>query len=156
MTSNYWTCEQVVLESGALAQAVKASMGLPGIFRPVEIDGAVLIDGGGVNPVPHDLLRDDCDFVIAIDVMGERNWGRNRIPRVIDAVMGTFDIMQNSIIAEKRKNTPPDLYIRPKLMNVELLDFYRANQIYEQTESARLELRAALENLIANEEKENP
>ncbi|MFO8182565.1 MAG: patatin-like phospholipase family protein, partial [Candidatus Aegiribacteria sp.] len=56
VATDFWKSEQVVLSSGDLIAAVKASMGLPGIFTPVEIDGRVLIDGGGVNPVPWDVL----------------------------------------------------------------------------------------------------
>ncbi|MEM7395661.1 MAG: patatin-like phospholipase family protein, partial [Verrucomicrobiota bacterium] len=68
-----------------------------------------------------------------------------KIPKIFDAVLGCFDIMQESIIREKRLASPPDIYIHPDLHGIELLDFYRANQIYEQAEAAGDELRSALE-----------
>ena len=43
VASDFWTSEQVVLETGDLLSAVKASMGLPGVFTPVERDGRVLL-----------------------------------------------------------------------------------------------------------------
>ena len=59
----------VVLQKGSLAMAMRASMSLPGIFQPVEIDGRVLLDGGLVNQVPVDVVRAmGADIVIAVDV----------------------------------------------------------------------------------------
>lgn len=58
-----------VIDHGSLALAMRASMSLPGIFNPVEIDGHVLVDGGLVNQVPVDVVRDmGADVVIAVDV----------------------------------------------------------------------------------------
>ena len=51
------TGDAVVLDHGSLAMAMRASMSLPGIFQPVEIDGRVLLDGGLVNQVPVDVVR---------------------------------------------------------------------------------------------------
>ncbi|MDR7135915.1 NTE family protein [Lysobacter niastensis] len=63
------TAEPVVIDHGSLALAMRASMSLPGIFNPVEIDGRVLVDGGLVNQVPVDVVRDmGADVVIAVDV----------------------------------------------------------------------------------------
>ncbi|TQM12114.1 NTE family protein [Pseudoxanthomonas sp. 3HH-4] len=59
----------VVLDHGSLALAMRASMSLPGIFQPVEIEGRVLLDGGLVNQVPIDVVRAmGADVVIAVDV----------------------------------------------------------------------------------------
>jgi NTE family protein len=146
VASDFWTSEQVVLDSGELLPAVKASMGLPGVFTPVVLNERVLIDGGAVNPVPHDLL-DDCDVVVAIDVMGCMGADQQKIPNLFRAVLGTFDIMQNSIIAQRIKNTPPDIYIKPDISGVDILEFYKAEHVYQQTENARLELRQRLQEL---------
>ena len=59
----------VVLDHGSLAMAMRASMSLPGIFQPVEVDGRVLLDGGLANQVPADVVRAmGADVVIAVDV----------------------------------------------------------------------------------------
>jgi len=147
VASDFYTSGQVVLSTGELLDAVKASMGLPGVFTPVIRDGRVLIDGGGVNPVPFDIL-DDCDLVVAIDVTGEMAGDGHTIPNMVRAVLGTFDIMQNSIIAEKLKRCPPDIYIKPGIVGVDLLEFYKADQIYEQTDPARKKLKLALEQVL--------
>lgn len=61
--------DAVVLGSGNLAQAMRASMSIPGAFRPVRIGDRVLVDGGLVNQVPVDVVRTmGADIVIAVDV----------------------------------------------------------------------------------------
>ncbi|KGQ18894.1 putative patatin-like phospholipase [Lysobacter dokdonensis DS-58] len=63
------TGQSVVLASGSLPMAMRASMSLPGIFQPMQIDGKVLIDGGVANQVPIDVVRAmGADIVIAVDV----------------------------------------------------------------------------------------
>ncbi|MGY4516323.1 patatin-like phospholipase family protein [Lysobacter sp. HA18] len=59
----------VVLDHGSLAMAMRASMSLPAVFHPVEIDGRLLLDGGLADQVPIDVARDmGADIVIAVDV----------------------------------------------------------------------------------------
>ena len=61
--------ERVVLGSGVLPEALRATMALPGIFPPVTIDGRLLIDGGMADNVPADVVRGmQVDVVIAVDV----------------------------------------------------------------------------------------
>lgn len=147
VATDFWSGQQVVIGSGELLPAVKASMGLPGVFTPVTREGRVLIDGGGVNPVPHDLLE-DCDIVVAVDVMGNLESGSGKVPNLFRAVLGTFDIMQKSIVAEKRKLVPPDIDIRADIVDVDLLEFYEAEKIFEQAEPARRKLREELEKRL--------
>jgi NTE family protein len=81
VATDLWTREQVVMASGDLWPAVNASMAMPGLFSPVKLDDRVLVDGGLTNPLPYDLLWDDCDIVIAVDVLGTRT--RRGIPGAI-------------------------------------------------------------------------
>ena len=61
--------EGVVLRNGPLAEAVRASMAIPGVFTPVEISGRVLADGGMVENIPVETVRDmDADVVIAVQL----------------------------------------------------------------------------------------
>ncbi|MEZ5462979.1 patatin-like phospholipase family protein [Dokdonella sp.] len=63
------TGEAVVLSSGNLAFAMRASMSLPGIFQPALLDGKVLLDGGLADQLPVDVVRSmGADIVIAVDV----------------------------------------------------------------------------------------
>ena len=69
---------EVRISRGPIASAVRASISIPGVFLPVERDGALLVDGGLVNPVPVSAARAlGADLVIAIDVTGDYH-GRAR------------------------------------------------------------------------------
>ncbi len=63
------TGEEVVLKSGRVAEAIRASCGLPLIFVPYQIGGRYLVDGGLVNPVPTRVLADlGADILIAVNL----------------------------------------------------------------------------------------
>ena len=51
------TGDEVVLDSGGLYDAIRASISIPSVFRPVHRDGRVLVDGGTVNPLPLNRVR---------------------------------------------------------------------------------------------------
>lgn len=60
---------EIWLRDGKVSDAVRASIALPGLFRPVEREGRLLVDGGLVNPVPVSLCRAmGADIVIAVDL----------------------------------------------------------------------------------------
>ena len=61
--------ERVVIHDGLLATALRATMSLPGVFPPVERDGRVLVDGGALDNIPADVVRDmGARTVIAVNV----------------------------------------------------------------------------------------
>ena len=65
------TGDRVVLHDGSLATAVRASMAIPGVFTPVELNGQVLADGGMVENIPVEVLREmqaEKIKVIAVDL----------------------------------------------------------------------------------------
>jgi NTE family protein len=150
VSTDLWSREQVVLETGALWPAVNASMAMPGLFAPVTLDERVLVDGGLTNPLPYDLLLDDCDITIAVDVLGTRTADGARAPSYFDASFNTFQIMQATILQEKLKNRQPDILIRPDIRDVRVLEFHRFGEIFEQARPAQEALRQELKaRLIA-------
>lgn len=63
------TGDEVILDHGSLAEAMRASMSVPGVFTPVEIEGHLLVDGGIVNNVPVNVVKAmGADIIIAVDV----------------------------------------------------------------------------------------
>ena len=144
VATDFWSGDAVILQSGPLLPAVKASMGLPGVFTPVTLNGRVLIDGGGCNPVPYDLLQGECDTVVAVDVLGDPGPAKRTVPGPFTSVLRMFDVMQNSIVREKLKRQPPDVYLRPELAGIHLLDFLKADRIFQQAKPAAARLRKAL------------
>ena len=130
VATDFWNRREVVLASGSLITAIRASIAVPALFEPVQLDGKILIDGGAVNPLPYDLLRRECDVTIAIDVSGEKTFApEDPVPNMVENILSTFQIMQASIVAAKKEVSPPDIYVKPALTNIRVLDFYRYKEI---------------------------
>ena len=147
VATDLWNREQVVFETGNLRPAIQSSIAIPGLFSPVQHRGRALVDGGLVNPLPYDLLFDDCDTVIAIDVTGNRKSKSDNGPGYFETLFNTMQIMQSSILREKMKQRPPHIYIRPELdEDIRVLEFNRVDEIYAQSKSARRQLQKALGN----------
>ena len=104
--------------------------------------------GGCVNPVPYDLLQDDCDVVVAIDVSGRRSIGEDLQPSYSETLFNTFQIAAQTILSEKIKARPPTILVRPQIEGVRVLEFHKVDQIYEQAAPEQEQLRAELEALI--------
>lgn len=69
VASDLATGQAYVFRGGSLATAIRASMSIPGIFAPVEIDGKMLADGGIANNLPVDVIKAmGVDYVIAVDI----------------------------------------------------------------------------------------
>ncbi len=69
VATDVWSGEEIVLNSGSLVKAIRASLSFPFLFKPVKIDGNYLIDGGVVNPIPVSVARDmGAETVIAVRV----------------------------------------------------------------------------------------
>jgi len=63
------TGEMVILDHGELAVAMRASMGVPAVFAPIEVEGRLLVDGGVTNNLPVDIARDmGADILIVVDI----------------------------------------------------------------------------------------
>lgn len=150
VATDFWNRKQVVFDSGLLLPAVRASMAIPYVFTPVLHDGRVLVDGGLTNNVPHDLLDPRCDLRIAIDITGESSAPRNKAPTPLEAIFNTYQVMMDAMAQEKQANHPADIYIRPPLMDVEMLDFHKAQAIYRQGLAAKEEFREQLEAALAD------
>ncbi|UCC55642.1 MAG: patatin-like phospholipase family protein [Gammaproteobacteria bacterium] len=144
VTAELLTGKQVVIESGPILSALQASMAVPGVFRPVELGGRELVDGGVANPLPYDLLLDECDIVVAIDVSGDRVLEDGKALSSMGVLLHSFHTMSNNIVAEKLKQQRPDIYIRPEIRNVRVLEFYKAKQVFDQSQPAQRQLRKSL------------
>jgi NTE family protein len=149
VATDFWNRREVVFESGNLITGIRASMAMPAIFEPVLIDGTVLVDGGAVNPLPYDLIRSECDLTIAIDVSGEKTYApEDAVPNMVESVLSTFQIMQASIVEAKKRLAPPDVYVKPALTNIRVLDFYRYREILAGVQDEVQEFKNTLQDLI--------
>jgi NTE family protein len=149
VAADYWTGEQIILDSGELLPAIKASMALPDIFSPVRIGQRLLIDGGAVNPLPYDILPAECNLVVAIDVTGTLQARTDVEPSFFESIFRTARIMGQAIVAEKLKRQMPDIYIKPDIKNIRTLEFGKYEEIYRQSAPAKEEFKQRLTKLLA-------
>lgn len=150
VAADFYGCTEVEIASGALRRAIAASIALPIVFRPVEIDGTVLIDGGVVNPLPFDRLPADVDLVIAVDVVGMPVRPPQRpMPNAAESIFGASQILMQTVTAEKLKSRTPDVLIRPPVDVFRVLDFLKATAILKATapvkETTKRQVEAAIE-----------
>ena len=66
LATDFYGCKEVAFESGPLLPAIAASIAIPAVFKPVQHQERLLVDGGAVNPLPFDELTSSCDIVVAI------------------------------------------------------------------------------------------
>jgi NTE family protein len=130
VSADFWNRKQIVFSRGALIPAIISSISMPGVFPPVEINSRMFIDGSAVNPLPFDIIKNDCDVVAAIDVSGEKTPVNDKnIPGIIGTILNTFQIMQSAIVYEKTQRFMPDIYIKPRLENFRVLEFDKYEEI---------------------------
>ena len=100
------TGKEVALREGVLAQAMRASMAIPGMFAPVEIDSMLLIDGGIVNNYPADLVKAmGADVVIGVDILPDKDAKEKYKGSMIEVIMGLGNFLDKGKEAENRRNT---------------------------------------------------
>lgn len=132
---------QVVFKSGPLSQALRATMSIPGVFTPVEIDKRVLADGGLLNNIPTDVAKDmGADIIIAVNVgtpLGTRE-DIVTLPGILSQIIGVA-----TIESDRSHLQLANLVITPNLGKYTLLDFSEVNPI------STLGYEAARQNEIA-------
>ena len=150
IATDYWSGEEVVLESGRLLPALKASMAIPGVFAPVRMGNRELLDGGLVDLVPYGHILGRCEVSIAVNVAGARIPGKSRVPNVWESVLGSFEIMQDVNLAEKMKHLKPDLYVHPEIVDVPILSFRKAARVLRQAAPAVKEMKDRLQEILSH------
>lgn len=134
VAADIFTGEEVVFDSGPLADAIRASLSLPVLVDPWQHQGRYLVDGGIVNPLPASVLRErGADIVIASSVvqpMSESYSGRkDRMPNILQIVSNMFSAMEAEVI---EKQLPLiDVLIQHSVSSKHSLDFERVHELVE-------------------------
>jgi NTE family protein len=148
MTTDLHRRQEAALAAGPLRAALAASMAFPGLFRPVSVDGRILVDGGATNPLPFDQLFGRADAVVAVDVFGVPAPERSDLPSAWESVFTTLNIMGSTIVAAKHQRRPPDLVLRPNVAIFRTLDFYQASAILRTADTVKAEVKEKLGKLL--------
>ncbi|WP_418139388.1 patatin-like phospholipase family protein [Oceanimonas smirnovii] len=118
------TMTPVVLNKGHLATAMQASMSVPGVLQPVDLNGKLLADGGVVNNLPVDVAKDmGAGVVIAVDI------GDAMLPREsLDSALAMVTQLTNYLTragTERQKAllTEDDVLLTPDITGIGVGDF---------------------------------
>ena len=146
--------QEVVLNSGSVVDAVRATVSLPGVFAPFRLGDYLLMDGGVLNNLPADVVRHTgADVVIAVDVstgvnglsrlleVEQQGLPLTQLPLIIETLRRTVGIMEGQIMAYKLQEANPEILIHPALDDsITLLNgFPRAAEIIALGEEAARE-----------------
>jgi NTE family protein len=148
VASDLYARRAVAFDSGPLKPALAASIAIPGLMRPVVIGERVLVDGGGTNPLPFDLLRGKADIIVAVDITGQPAEDRKDVPSAVETLYAAVQLMTSTIISEKLRRDRPDLLVTPNVGAFRALDFFQASAILRVSEAAKMDLKAKLEALL--------
>lgn len=130
--------ERMVFRRGNTGMAVRASSSVPGVFRPVNINGRDYVDGGLTSPVPVAAAREmGGDIVIAVDISSRPEF--TKVEGTLDILLQTANIMGQRI--SEYEMAGADVVIRPKVLQMGAAEFEQKHLAILEGEKA---LQAAL------------
>ncbi len=144
--------QKVVLRQGRVLDSVRATIAFPGVFAPVERDGQLLVDGGLLDNLPADVVRQmGADVVVAVDVstgkesvtfFADRLYRRRFMPLglvgIVEVLLRSLAVMMNEIERRCLEEASTDLLIRPTIPSeiTAFTGFTRAGEIIACGEQA--------------------
>lgn len=148
------TGKEVVLRSGFLPLAVKASGSFPTLLAPVEIDGQLLTDGGIVNNFPVEEVKEmGPDIIIGVDIQSglSEQENLNSALKILNQIVG-FQMYKT--LESKYKDV--DVLIKPNLKNYSVISFDKINEIMKQGDSASRAKMNQLKDIAKCQKQEKP
>ena len=153
VATRYRDGEMKVFDRGLLHLAIRASMAAPGVFAPVEIDGATYVDGGLVSNLPIDVaLKEGADVIVA-SYLGVKEPADVRLTgdNALSVANRVIDLL---ITQNERRNLallrPQDILVNPQLADIAFTDFSKAQQIIHVGEEAVAAHDAQFQQLAAS------
>lgn len=139
------TGEAVVISSGSIPTAVRASMAIPGIFAPVETGNRMLVDGGIANNLPVDVVKSmGADRVIAVDIATPL-YDTDELDSILPIVEQLTTLLTfNRLKKQYALITENDILVQPDLTDVHTADFDKADVAIDRGYRAMIALRQEL------------
>ena len=139
------TGEAVVLESGDLARAIRASMAVPAALSPMVIDGRLLVDGGIVMNLPVEVAQSmGADVIVAVDIT-DRLASQDEIRSIVQVTEQLTNLLtRTGTVQQTALLTDRDFLLRPEIPSeLSSVNFARINETIEYGYSAVMERRAS-------------
>lgn len=125
--------KEAVFSSGDLLSAVLASGSIPAVFRPVEREGSLYVDGGVLCRVPvRQVKAMGADVVVAVDVLGKCR-ETEKVPHVLSLIARVYDIMDDARTQAERRRTRriTDLWLEPEMGDLSQYKVRYYDEAYE-------------------------
>lgn len=143
------TTQEVIISRGNVAKAMRASMAIPGAFKPVKWDDMLLVDGGMHNNLPVDIAKEmGADVIIAIDLTQNKHEDRTFSLKETFGIGGILDWVVSRPDWKKynANRKMADIYINPDLKGYNATSFSREDitkmiRIGEEAGKAILEMK---------------
>lgn len=141
--------KEIVFKDGSLPQAMRASMSIPGVFKPVRIGDQVLVDGGLVGNLPTDVVRNmGADIVIAVHL--------EIAPAKADEIQSFFAVLGRSVDVIVRENelrglSAADMVVAIDLHDYSSVDYAKSRTIIEKGLAATQRKQQILEPFALND-----
>jgi NTE family protein len=148
------TAEPVVLEKGNLAMALRATMSVPFAFSPIEIDNHLLVDGGILNNLPVDVVRNmGANLVIAINISSPLGKADQSSSFVTVALQSVDAALVQNTIKSVQSLKHPDVLIEPSIDEFTSADFEKAEILILRGYQAVMDKATLLSGLSISQEK---
>lgn len=151
MLADFYSMEEVVVESGPLREAIAGSIAIPVMFKPQKHNNRLMVDGGILNPCPFDVFDEDLDLVVGVDVVGRPVGENPTMPKRIELGYGTLQLLMQRITSLKLEHNKPDLLIRPNVSEFRVMEFLKTEQILWSTLETRQDVRNRLAKLLEDQ-----
>lgn len=136
------TGDTIIMNSGKLVPAIRASMSLPGIFKPVEYDGRLLVDGGAALPVPVSPAREMAPDALCLSINLQDDFiGRaelagiarddGKYPNSIAIVKASIGLSLRNLGRYSLALDPPDFALSPSVGHIDMQNFTKADELIE-------------------------
>jgi len=159
VATDFITAEEVVISKGNLVKAVRASISVPAVFKPIGYEGRILADGGLSDPVPASVVRTmGADVVIAVNVDGKFVDSASKAPSLVQTPMHSVGILQQNLTLQSLQTA--DVIISPTLPSMGFVgwnyffDTDKAQQIIKSGEDAAQVILPGLRRIIEEKRKE--
>ena len=161
--------QEVHLQEGNVADALRATVSIPGLLAPVERDGQRLVDGALLNNLPADVVRRmGADIVLAVDItagagssfwrrLGHKRFILGQVSGLVGVLGESMDLVVHRLREIRLQQCPPDFLLQPPISQdiTVVSGYHRAAELIAAGESVTRQIVPALKDaLLLNDEQD--